>query len=406
MILRQRFLTIRILVILIIAYVGIWALPSPSRFSVSPSSQYLVSTRRAIQFQLSPSSDESQCPFIKFFPRYRIELVRRGKTKYDTSAWFSLAPLKGLSESLSKRRIQRQVRTSERLIWAADEDGIAAFARLWMEANGLLQVPEESSVVVALPDATPTLIQNWVKILSWMTANYPWGVGSLKLDASILDGETATSVRIEKQGIGSATLESLSVDPEIINQRTKSWVKRILVEQGICPFTKSVKMSGQGLTDVGVPVASIAYHASAAIHPVTLFADTFQAIRQMIEAGPSGKTGVSSILLAAPNFDEDFDLWSGQIFAMLEASVVAALAESQIGVVCFHPRYACPDGSSWPGFGQMHSVTRLEKWYLEAKSSDETADCPVLSTEDVAAGGEFMYSRGDGSLCIGPRLTL
>jgi hypothetical protein len=52
-------------------------------------------------------------------------------------------------------------------------------------------------------------------------------------------------------------------DEQII-QGTQSWVKRVLVQLGICPFTKSVTKSGQGLGDVGVPVGRIAYHCSHA----------------------------------------------------------------------------------------------------------------------------------------------
>ena len=349
----------------------------------------------SLHSHLTEPSETSQCPFVKFFPRYRVDLIARRKPKQQESSpssWFSsLAPLKGLSDSLSKRQIQEQIRSGERWIYAVEEDGVSAFARLWKEADYLLQSSDESSMVISLPNATPPLVQNWVNILSWLRSNYPWGSESIQLNASILDGTqegTATSVRLEKLGARTAPLSWSMVDSKIINQRTQSWVKRILVEQGICPFTKSVKMSGQGLADVGVPVGSIAYHASHAVHPVTLFSHTFQAIEEMLQAGPVGKSGVSSILLAAPSFDEDFDLWSGPIFAILEASVVAAMAESQIGVVCFHPKYACPDGSSWPGFGHMHSVTRLEKWYQEARNSDEASDCPRLSTEEVAAGGE------------------
>jgi hypothetical protein len=146
------------------------------------------------------------------------------------------------------------------------------------------------------------------------------------------------------------------------------------------------------LADVGVPVASIAYHSSGATHPITLLADTFEAIEEMIQAGPSGKNGVSSILLASPAFDDNFDVWSGPIFTMLEASVVAAMAESQIGVVCFHPYYAIPDGSSWPGFGHMHSITRLQKWYQESvmASSSSGNNCSNLSSEEIAAGGAWQ----------------
>eukprot|EP00536_Pseudo-nitzschia_multiseries_P006543 jgi/Psemu1/193363/e_gw1.140.83.1 len=193
----------------------------------------------------------------------------------------------------------------------------------------------------------------------------------------------------------------LESDENIINERTRMWVKRILVEQGICPFTRSDRMSGQGLADLGVPSGSIAYHASFQRHPIGLFADTWKAIDQMIQAGPEGRKGVSSILLAAPEFDDDFDLWAGPVFAMLEAGVVAAGAESQVGVVCFHPRYATPDGKSWPGFGHMHSVPRLEKWYRETyqssvfDSSSSSSPPPppsecVLTTEEIAAGGAWQ----------------
>ena len=48
-------------------------------------------------------------------------------------------------------------------------------------------------------------------------------------------------------------------------------------------------MSGQGLVDLGVPVGSIAYHASFQRHPIGLFADTWAAIEKMIEAGPEGR---------------------------------------------------------------------------------------------------------------------
>ena len=56
------------------------------------------------------------------------------------------------------------------------------------------------------------------------------------------------------------------------------------------------------------------------------------------------KYGVYSILLATPAFDDEFELWAGPVFALLESGVVAARAEAQIGVVCFHSLYATPDG--------------------------------------------------------------
>lgn len=114
--------------------------------------------------------------------------------------------------------------------------------------------------------------------------------------------------------------------------------------------------------------------------------DVWKAISEMIKAGPSGKNGVSSILLAAPEFDDDFPLWAGPLFAMLEANVSAARAESIIGIVCFHPDYKTPDGNSWPGFGHMHSLPKLGKWL---KESDEDFFNQV-EDRDISAGGAFQ----------------
>lgn len=127
------------------------------------------------------------------------------------------------------------------------------------------------------------------------------------------------------------------------------------------------------------------------IHPWLCCApctDTWEAISDMVAAGPSG---VSSILLSAPGFDDDFELWAGPIFAMLESMVGAIHAEEMIGVVCFHPSYKTPDGKTFPGFGHMHSVPRLRKWYNEHSSSDAGTSAPEpLSDDEIAAGGAWQ----------------
>ena len=122
----------------------------------------------------------------------------------------------------------------------------------------------------------------------------------------------------------------------------------------------------------------------------------------MLDMGPSGRDGISSILLAAPEYDNNFDLWAGPVFAMLESGVVACGLEKEVGVVCFHPQYATPDGRSFPGFGHMHSVPRLKKWWIEnmvppIRSSSSTVGSDAnnesimeLSDEEIAAGGAWQ----------------
>jgi hypothetical protein len=290
---------------------------------------------------------------------------------------------------MERSKLEQQLRKGEELVWIQEVEGVAAFSLLWSRAAQLLDSTTGSSKIseiVALPDASRQLVQNWSEIVDFMNQILePSRRGSIQVTASLLvDSDSPVpAIRIERNG--EPLSEPLSsVTATTIQERTRSWVRRILVEQGICPFTKSDTKSGQGLGDVGVPVAAIAYHASFGQSVVRLQADTWKAILEMIQAGPSGKGGISSILLSAPGFDKDFDLWAGPIFAMLEAGVVATRAEAQIGVVCFHPRYATPDGTTWPGFGHMHSVPRLERWY------QESSECPVLSRDEIAAGGAWQ----------------
>lgn len=45
---------------------------------------------------------------------------------------------------------------------------------------------------------------------------------------------------------------------------------------------------------------------------------------------------------------------------------------------------ATPDGTSFPGFGHMHSLPRLKKWYNEFTSSGPLTD------NEIAAGGAWQ----------------
>ena len=266
---------------------------------------------------------------------------------------------------------------------------------------------------LALPETTSSVAQSFCDILNWYS-NYSF-------EQITKDGKQTTADAISiRSDLDSRDISKIPVvkftvsfNSEVIRQqlqdrqkqrsllptavdterRTKAWVKRVLVQLGICPFTKSEYKSGQGLKDLGVPVANIMYCHSSALglsggssDVYLLMADVWQAISDMIAARP---TGVSSILLAAPGFDDNFTLWSGPVFAMLESCVGAIQGEEIIGVVCFHPKYKTPDGQSWPGFGHMHSVPRLVKWYNQYNNPEATPH-QVLDDDEIAAGGAWQ----------------
>ncbi len=313
-----------------------------------------------------------------------------------------------------------------------DEDFVAAAAFWRMALDIILQQSnnEKKKAYLALSETTSAVASNLCDILNWYT-------NEMEEDASMhviaqLDSRsddipviqfTVTNNEQQMQQLqqNSHGLPS-AADTE---RQTKAWVTRLLVELGVCPFTKSSQKSGQGLGDMGVPVANIMYRHSDALScgdggVYEIMADAWEAISDMVAAGPSGKKGVSSILLSAPGFDDDFALWAGPVFAMLEAGVSAIQAEEIIGVVCFHPKCkwsrdpmsstvltlfqfslfvliqhsapsdVVPDGKSWPGFGHMHSLPRLKNWYNQYSSSSAEGTTTPLDDDEIAAGGAFQ----------------
>ena len=367
------------------------------------------------------------CPFSRPFPSYKIDLstVDLSGEEGGSFGWpWQRASVRNQLERLTQKQIETGV--SKELVWKEKVDGPAALAVLWRNAQQLLERKvSNSSIICALPDAQRKTVRQWVDLMKWLLSSELFPTSRLlSCTYQLVKTVPTVTLKMSELPLPQPTNEGNNVatanyDHAIVTARTKSWVKRVLVQLGICPFTKSTTMSGQGLSDVGVPVGSIAYHTSfasslSAAGLCELMADTWDAITAMLMAGPEGKKGVSSILLAAPEFDDDFNLWSGPVFALLEAGVLAAQATKDIGVVCFHPLYATPDGSSFPGFGHMHSVPRLEKWMISYRAEQlaavekrrralresnavlenqidlSNAVCPVLNKDEIAAGGAWQ----------------
>lgn len=319
------------------------------------------------------SSSLNECPFVGVFPRYKIDLTY---SKQVEKKGFQLPFVGDIQRRMQNSRLEREYGPAEVL----PGSGLKAFCSLWSAAADLMKDSTSTSRTLVLRDCDKRILINWVEMMDWIVDIE--GLVDVSIKPTFLEDEV---IRIVRQGSAQVTRETVIYDADVIERRTKAWVKRLLVDLGICPFTKSITKSGHGLSDLGVPVATISYHTSQSKDIYTLMADTWTAISDMIEAGPSGKDGISSILLAAPEFDESFDIWSGPIFCLLESGVVAAQAEAQVGVVCFHPEYKTPDGSTFPGFGHMHSVPRLERWFKEVNEGE----CPFTES-DLAAGGAWQ----------------
>ena len=148
--------------------------------------------------------------------------------------------------------------------------------------------------------------------------------------------------------------------------RTGAWVERTLSPSGLrfCPYTASTAVSAVGLEGYGVRPAPITYaHCGDATLPA-LLASFWSSAAAMLAAG---EEGTSSIVLAAPRWDGDFEQWSRVVFPLLEESVLSARLGRELGIVCFHPSYVTPN-EQWLArhrFGHMHAPAKLRRYVGE-----------------------------------------
>lgn len=232
---------------------------------------------------LTSSSPSLACPFSKHFPKYRIDLTRVQPPK---KSGLSLPFVVHLQKSLRKREWEAKMSTD--IEWmetaAAAAEGerggvqaITIFQRLW-DCASELSFPSESAadgnqqqrVILGLTDATHlSVVQHWKDIFDWMQQEDSLQnlLGDVKIDVTLHNDEKGiVLVELVSHGtvIMSVANPNNTYNPDLLTEGTQSWVKRILVDQGICPFTKSVKLSGQGLGELGIPVAKIYFCSSDA----------------------------------------------------------------------------------------------------------------------------------------------
>ena len=191
--------------------------------------------------------------------RNSVESLYKSEVKEGLFRWSSSAEIMAQASSL------------------ADEDFVAA-AAFWRMVSDiaeqlLMQSPQGKKWYLALPETTAEVASNFCEILNWY--------------ADLIEQEDSDSVQMRAQ------LDSRSTDVPVVQftangntqqqqhpqlsdslpsaedteRQTKAWVTRLLVKLGVCPFTKSPEKSGQGLSDMGVPVANIMYcHSDALSH--------------------------------------------------------------------------------------------------------------------------------------------
>ena len=254
---------------------------------------------------------------------------------------------------------------------------------LWQFAAG---GSAERRVVLALPTLEPRTLRELVDVMQPVKSSLratplpdDSPIGGLLLEA--LEDGGDPSARAER-AIGAA-------DDAAVVARMRAWVTRTLTPAGLkfCPYTGSASTSGTGLESSGVPAAPIDYCVAARGSSLAqLLVAFWSACARMLEGG---EAATSSIILAAPGWDGDYERWSTEVFPCLEASLLASRRARDLGIVCFHPKYVTPS-EEWLArhrFGHMHSTARL-RGYVDEQDAPLSA-----ATDDEALAWASAYQR-------------
>ena len=408
--------------------------------------------------KIDPSTS---CPFrSRYYPRI-VPIPNRKRRKeeirsdyiYQKQFWIPGQRIYIRNRFIQQQQQSRQLTSACNVEWvdsvtsgASKYNTILTLASLWNIVGNVttsMSLPQQhlehhnnhmdpknstmtTTTVIALPDADGYIVEQFANMVQWLferqqiqqqqrLPTLSVSYTNTKVDFMTIPTIVLTLLTVSSPPPFPRTTQSSATTMyyhhDIISQRTKSWVQRILVDTTICPFTKSITYSGQGLSDVNVPVGKIAYHTShssfvrhdddddrndaESLFAITaaicqLQSDVLVAIHDMLQAGPTYSmkqklNGISSILLAAPGWDDHLDLWTRLVFPIFEVTVQVLGLTEQIGIVCFHPYYQTPDGRSFPGFGHMHSVPRLQQWLLDHRPYEEVDMAIENSVTDLMA---------------------
>lgn len=264
------------------------ASPTPAQSQNSVVHSHLFHS--ATNIEIDGNKDENGCPFNRFsmkYPRFRVPVSStKDVPSYKAKGRGLFSGIKlSLDKSAVERKYSTEVKTGnfywiEPEIDVSEDDeriakgkmGVAASAAVWkVLADGIdtLKDNESKRLVVSIYNASTAGLLQLSDIINWLSdqqGQEPAVLGAVRIVAEV-DKEASVPTVILSITKDCTTAEVSNevhgiLTTEQVIDGTQSWVKRVLVELGICPFTKSVTKSGQGLGDFGVPVGKIAYHHS------------------------------------------------------------------------------------------------------------------------------------------------
>ena len=296
--------------------------PEQSNFNNNDSDDKETSNEtNASSSSSSSSSTSSSCPYSMTFPMYRIPISggREKKKQFNNPFLLGGGFLSGIRSNAQKLEFERNYRqqsdststtttsTTTTLLWYdameklsnndnKDEErikqgkmGIHVSAFVWRALSDLIYdhnnkstlatSPFKKILIIGIANTSLIGLKQLADIINWMSKGDYSNESQSNNNNNIMihakvDEETSVPTIILEVTYDvddnnadkvNETKEYSKGEEQAVIERTKLWVDRVLVQMNICPFTKSTTKSGQGLSDVGVPVGGIAYHYSNAM---------------------------------------------------------------------------------------------------------------------------------------------
>jgi len=265
----------------------------PYNLQLKPTQQHAYQHIHSPIFQSTSASDvdsnkeENECPFKTFsmkFPRYRVS-VSSSKDDPSYKAKGGGGIFSGIKSSFDKSTVERKyfnLVKSGHFFWiepkidvSDDEErvakgklGVAASAAVWNVLADTIDMvnkgnnSESIQVAISICNASTSGLAQLIDIINWYSAQQGQHIVA-EMDKEVsVPTVILTVTKVHSPELSTITSKHNIMTTEQVIDGTMSWVKTVLVELGICPFTKSVTKSGQGLAEFGVPVGKIAYHHS------------------------------------------------------------------------------------------------------------------------------------------------
>jgi len=159
----------------------------------------------------------------------------------------------------------------------------------------------------------------------------------------------------EMEGDGEDDLpevDALPDDDEEIIDITKNWVRKLMSDMGVCPFTTGSEMAG-------LPLGSIYYTTDRRSSMEEMYLSYW---KEVVRVETIPEKDLSTTLLIAPNFCmnniELFENFSTTLTKPLESMGL----ENLLQLVFFHPEWTFRDGGERSGMGAAANYARRSPW--------------------------------------------